>query len=85
LRRKNALAHLLEPYGDPTSVHGFECSVFRMSMSRVLGLSAMDAFLLRIKRKNTLLLLIVKRRVATVSTLRDNARVAGRDLDRHRG
>src|SRR6184192_68180 len=47
---------------------GSSASVFRMSMSRVpwtrsLGLSAMEAFLLRVKRKHTLLLLIVKRRV----------------------
>src|SRR5882724_11271464 len=42
-------------------------SVFRMSMSRVpwtrsLGLSAICAFLLRVKRKDTPLLPIVKRR-----------------------
>src|SRR2546429_5259644 len=46
---------------------GSSASVFRMSMSRVpwtrsLGLSAIDAFPLRTRRENTLLLLIVKRR-----------------------
>jgi len=40
----------------------------------------MDAFLLRIKRKDTLLLLIVKRRTTTVFTLRDNSKGAGRSL-----
>jgi hypothetical protein len=37
-------------------------------------LSAIDAFLLRIKRKNTRLILIVKRRTTTVFTLRDNSK-----------
>ena len=41
-------------------------------------MSAIDAFLLRIKRKNTLLLLIVKRR--TVLTSSDNSKGAGRSL-----
>jgi hypothetical protein len=46
---------------------GSSASVFRMSMSRVPwtrspGLSAIDAFPLRAKRKNTPLLLVVKRR-----------------------
>jgi hypothetical protein len=41
----------------------------------------MDAFLLRIKRKDTLLLLIVKRRKnATVFTLRDSSKGDGRFL-----
>jgi len=38
--------------------------------TRSLGLSAIGAFLLRIKRKNTPLLLIVKRRITTVFTLK---------------
>jgi len=44
-------------------------------------LSAINSFLLKIKRKNTLLLLIVKRRTTTVFTLRDNGEVASRSLD----
>jgi len=43
-------------------------------------LSAIGAFLLRIKRKNTPLLLIVKRRTTTVFTLRDNSKGDGRSL-----
>jgi hypothetical protein len=44
-------------------------------------LSAIDAFLLRIKRKNTPLPLIVKRRKnVTVFTLRDSRKGAGRSL-----
>jgi hypothetical protein len=43
-------------------------------------LSAIDAFPLRIKRKNTPLLLIVKRRTTTVFALRDNSKGAGRSL-----
>src|SRR5580704_9315578 len=55
---------------------GSSASVFRMSMSRVpwtrsLDLSAMDAFLLRVKRKNILLLLIVKGRTTTVFNSRE--------------
>jgi len=38
---------------------------------RSLGWSAIDAFPLRFRRKNTSLLLIVKRRTTTVCTLRD--------------
>jgi hypothetical protein len=64
---------------------GSSASVFRMSMSRVpwtrsLGLSAIDAFLQRFKRKNTFLLLIVKRSATTVLTLRDNRKGDGRSL-----
>jgi hypothetical protein len=44
-------------------------------------LSAIDAFLLRVKRKNTPLPLIVKRRKnATVFTLRDSSKGDGRSL-----
>ena len=43
-------------------------------------MSAIGAFLLRIKRKNTPLLLIVKRRTTTVFTLRDNSKGDGRSL-----
>jgi hypothetical protein len=48
--------------------------------TRSLGLSAMDAFLLRIKRKNILLLLIVKRRTTTVLTSNDKNKGDGRSL-----
>jgi hypothetical protein len=56
-----------------------------MSMSRVpwtrsLGLSAIGSFLLTTKRKDTLLLLIVKRRTRTVFTSRDNTKGDGRSL-----
>jgi hypothetical protein len=64
---------------------GSSASVFRMSMSRVpwtrsLGLSAIDTFLLRFRRKSTLLLLIVKRSATTVLTLRENSKGHGRFL-----
>src|ERR1700722_19357061 len=47
---------------------------------RSLGLSAIDAFLLRIKRKNILLLLSVKRRTTTAFTSRDNSNGDNRSL-----
>ncbi len=40
----------------------------RVPWTRSLGLSAIDAFPLRFRRKNTSLLLIVKRRTAIVFT-----------------
>ena len=43
-------------------------------------MSAIGAFLLRIKRKNTPLLLIIKRRTTTVFTLRDSSKGDGRSL-----
>ncbi len=51
-----------------------------MPWTRSLVFSAIDAFLLRIKRKNTPLLLIVKRRTATVFTSSDKNKGGGRSL-----
>src|SRR5437762_13819046 len=63
----------------PYPCMGSRAKVFRMSISRVpwmrsLGLSDMNAFPLTIKRKNTLSLLIVKRRVARLQAAKVWAR-----------
>jgi len=52
----------------------------RVPWTRSLGLSAINAFLLRIKGKNTPLLLIVKRRTAAVFTSSDKKKGGGRSL-----
>jgi hypothetical protein len=84
IEAENALTHLFEPDGIPYPCVGWSASVFRMSMSRVpwtrsLGLSVIDAFLLRIKKK-TLLLLTVNRRIRTVFPSRDKSNGAGHSL-----
>jgi hypothetical protein len=73
IETENALAHLFERTAIRYPCMGSSASVFRMSMSRVpstrsLGWSALDPFPMRIKRKNTPLLLIVKRRTTTALT-----------------
>src|SRR5207253_551986 len=65
---------LFEPDGDAVTVHrlerqGFQNEHVQGALMRSLGLSAMAAFLLRVKRKSTLLLLIVKRRLREASGL----------------
>jgi len=52
----------------------------RVPWTRSLGLSAINAFLLRIKGKNTPLPLIVKRRTAAVFTSSDKKKGGGRSL-----
>ena len=66
LRRKTPLPSG-EPDDDPTCVQGFERQRFqnehvRSALNEITQLSAMDSFPLRSKRKDTPLLLIVKRR-----------------------
>src|SRR5712691_6355849 len=61
---------------------GSSANVFRMSISSVpwtrsLGLSAIDAFLLRAKRKNTPLILIVTRKAKTRLGIAKRGRFSG--------
>jgi hypothetical protein len=70
IEAENALACLFEPDGDSISVHGFERQGFQnehvqSALDEVTRLVRHSAFLLRIKRKDILLLLIVERRTAS--------------------
>jgi hypothetical protein len=82
---EKAFAHLFELDGDSISVLGFERKRFQnehiqSALDEITRLSAINSFLLKIKRKNTPLLLIVKRRTTTVFTLRDASKGLAEEL-----